>query len=117
MALGSKAGAVTKKTNQDVARDNSYRPDLLKRSEHDSERTGQRGRNMSRVVPLMANSDVESAVSVGKQLELESENQIKYRTCSWQKVNRMFLSIPGHHAEYSTLYFDIQTSPVARFWT
>lgn len=24
--------------------------------------------------------------SVGRQIELESENQIKYRTCSWEKV-------------------------------
>lgn len=116
MALGSKAGAVTNNLyDQDVAIDNSYHPDLLKRSEHDPERKGQRDRKMSRVVPLMADSDVESAVSVGKQLELESENQIKYRTCSWQKVNRMFLLIPGHHAEYSSLYFDIQTALVATF--
>lgn len=24
--------------------------------------------------------------SVGRQIEMESENTIKYRTCSWQKV-------------------------------
>jgi hypothetical protein len=24
--------------------------------------------------------------SVGRQIEMESENSIKYRTCSWQKV-------------------------------
>ena len=28
----------------------------------------------------------ESSVSVGKQMELESGNAIKYRTCSWYKV-------------------------------
>ena len=116
MALEGEAGAVTQKIDQDVSIDNSYHPDLLKRSVHDPERTGQRDRRMNRVVPSKADSDVESAVSVGKQLELESENQIKYRTCSWQKVNRMFPWIPGHHAECSSLHFDIQTSPVARVW-
>jgi len=28
----------------------------------------------------------ETSVSVGKQMELESGNSIKYRTCSWRKV-------------------------------
>ena len=28
----------------------------------------------------------EEDVGVGKQMELEAENAIKYRTCSWQKV-------------------------------
>lgn len=28
----------------------------------------------------------DTSVSVGKQMELESGNAIKYRTCSWQKV-------------------------------
>lgn len=98
MALGRKAGGVTKKSNHDVAVDNSYHPDLLKSSEYDPERTGGRDRKMSRVVApiLLPDSDVESALSVGKQLELEAENQIKYRTCSWQKVNKIFLSIPHH---------------------
>lgn len=25
-------------------------------------------------------------ISVGKQMEMEADNAIKYRTCSWQKV-------------------------------
>lgn len=28
----------------------------------------------------------EQSVSVGKQMEMEEGNAIKYRTCSWQKV-------------------------------
>lgn len=98
MALGRKPGGVTKKTNHDVAVDNSYHPDLLKRSEYDPKHTGEIDRKMGRVVApiLLPDSDVESALSVGKQLELEAENQIKYRTCSWQKVNQMFLSIFHH---------------------
>jgi len=30
--------------------------------------------------------DDSSGMSVGKQMELESANAIKYRTCTWQKV-------------------------------
>lgn len=30
--------------------------------------------------------------SVGRQIEMESENTIKYRTCSWQKVGRAIVS-------------------------
>lgn len=51
------------------------------------------GRRMSRIAkPVAANdhvplgSDTESTVSVGAQIEMEKENAIKYRTCSWQKV-------------------------------
>lgn len=29
--------------------------------------------------------------SVGRQIEMESENTIKYRTCSWQKVRLLSL--------------------------
>jgi hypothetical protein len=38
----------------------------------------------------VASSDTESenSVSVGKQLQMEAENAIKYRTCSWQKVSK-----------------------------
>lgn len=31
-------------------------------------------------------SDTDVSVSVGKQMEMEAGNAIKYRTCSWQKV-------------------------------
>ena len=59
------------------------------------------GRKMSRVGGVV--SDADSQLSVGKQLELESTNSIKYRTCSWQKV------IP---------YFTIKSSPFStRQWT
>ena len=44
------------------------------------------GRKMSRVGdPLTSDSD--SGLSVGKQMELEATNSIKYRTCSWPKVS------------------------------
>lgn len=58
---------------------------------YDVEKNGPRERKMSRVggpVPGAAgDSDTDSAMSVGKQLELEATNSIKYRTCSWPKVN------------------------------
>ncbi len=44
------------------------------------------GRKMSRIAGVMGESETDSQLSVGKQLELEATNSIKYRTCSWQKV-------------------------------
>jgi hypothetical protein len=35
---------------------------------------------------LHAGPRADDRASVEKQLELEAENAIKYRTCSWQKV-------------------------------
>lgn len=56
----------------------------------DPEKGDTKVRKMSRVggpIPGIAgDSDVDSTLSVGKQLELEQTNSIKYRTCSWQKT-------------------------------
>ena len=47
-------------------------------------------RRLSRV----AGDDNSSAtLSIGKQIELEADNAIKYRTCSWQKVNSIILRL------------------------
>lgn len=46
-------------------------------------------RKMSRVggpLATLGDSDEDSTISVGKQIELEQSSAIKYRTCSWQKV-------------------------------
>ena len=40
-------------------------------------------------------SDSDSTVSIGAQIELEKDNAIKYRTCSWQKVRILYPS-PVH---------------------
>ena len=49
------------------------------------------GRKMSRiggpVSGVTIDSDDEFRTSVDKQMRLEAGNAIKYRTCSWQKVN------------------------------
>jgi hypothetical protein len=44
----------------------------------------------------MGDSSTDVSVSIGKQMELEADNAIKYRTCSWQKVcyGPLFLPIP-----------------------
>ena len=35
---------------------------------------------------LTADDATDPSISIGKQMELESGNAIKYRTCSWKKV-------------------------------
>lgn len=35
-------------------------------------------------------SSTDNDVAIGKQMELEAGNAIKYRTCSWQKVRFLF---------------------------
>ena len=61
---------------------------------YDAESNGEKGgRKMSRVAGVMGGeSDRDSQLGVGKQLELEATNSIKYRTCSWQKVIEIFPS-------------------------
>ena len=44
----------------------------------------EKGRKMSRLGTL---TDDPEKKDVDKQIELEAGNAIKYRTCSWQKVN------------------------------
>jgi hypothetical protein len=39
----------------------------------------------------------DQSITVGKQMELEAENAIKYRTCSWQKVCTSFSRFEAQH--------------------
>jgi hypothetical protein len=63
-------------------------------SGYDPEKTGPRGMKMNRIDGSMTKSssqqgdlsDDSSGMSVGKQMEMEAGNAIKYRTCSWPKV-------------------------------
>ena len=59
---------------------------------YDAESNGNKGdRKTSRIAGVIGGeSEQDSQVGVGKQLELEATNSIKYRTCSWQKVTRSF---------------------------
>ena len=43
--------------------------------------------------PTSATVQSDSEESVGRQIELEAENSIKYRTCSWQKVGGRYSTI------------------------
>lgn len=54
---------------------------------YDPEVQDGKGRKMSRIGGAGIGSDSDSQLSVGKQVELEASNAIKYRTCSWQKVS------------------------------
>lgn len=68
---------------------------------YDIENNGPPGRKMSRVAGpvsggIVGDSDSDSALTIGKQLELEANNAIKYRSCSWKKVNRLsFCFLPA----------------------
>ena len=85
----------TKPAGWDHDRTSNTSPELSDKSEQDPKLKdfdveGQ-GRRDSRhhVTAIDGSSTTES---VGRQIEMESENTIKYRTCSWQKVrpNRAF---------------------------
>ena len=53
----------------------------------------------SRIAPVLPHlrgldfaSDESGSDILGKQIEMELDNAIKYRTCSWQKVSRVYSS-------------------------
>lgn len=84
MALGRKGRNVDNTTHE-------IDPNLPTKDEgpyYDPESNGEKGgRKMSRIAGVVGGeSDQDSQLGVGKQLELEATNSIKYRTCSWQKV-------------------------------
>jgi hypothetical protein len=91
MAGPNQSTAAPDPVGWDHDRDISSSPDLSDKSEepklkdYDIESHGRR-RSSQHVHALDSSSTTES---VGRQIELESENTIKYRTCSWQKVGFM----------------------------
>lgn len=90
MALGRK-GRKVDNTTHDID------PNSVTKEEgqyYDAENTEEKGgRKMNRIAGVMGGeSDQDSQLGVGKQLELEATNSIKYRTCSWQKVIRSISS-------------------------
>lgn len=50
---------------------------------YDSEAQDAKGRKMSRLGTL---TDDDEKLDIGRQIEMEADNAIKYRTCTWQKV-------------------------------
>lgn len=92
MALGRRSKVVDTSNTHDnplSEKDNAAR-DASGPFGSDPEKGEPKVRKMSRIggpIPgIVGDSDADSALSVGKQLELEQANSIKYRTCSWQKV-------------------------------
>jgi len=53
----------------------------------------------------------DSDVSIGKQMEMEAGNAIKYRTCSWQKVR---YSIPPRSIRNGTVTRFLRMSSMAQ---
>jgi hypothetical protein len=79
-------------SNQDGLRASDS--DEYNNEKYDAENNGRRnsttmvqGRKMSRIGPVTI-GPVQEVDSYGKLVEMEAENAIKYRTCSWQKVWR-----------------------------
>jgi hypothetical protein len=74
------------------------------KEEKDAEGRGSFSRKYSRIVPaasFAADCDSDKG-DIGRQIELEANAAIKYRTCSWQKVGFLLLSyaqeiVPRRH--------------------
>lgn len=101
MALGRKSKVVADDSNNTASLDEKREPHQDPALEtgvygYDVEKTEERGRKMSRLGGPSAigitDVDDDSVVSVGKQVEMESSNAIKYRTCSWQKTAALLFS-------------------------
>ena len=86
MAFGlGKSGRKVDNTNQDLDPNSSPNGSTGK-DYYDAEAQDNKGRKMSRIAaPGSLSGDTEK-IDVGKQMELEATNSIKYRTCSWPKV-------------------------------
>lgn len=73
--------------------------ELRGKNEKDAERLGSATRKYVRIGPAVsatADSDFDSDKDgVGRQIELEADAAIKYRTCSWQKVGPFFAPCEG----------------------
>jgi hypothetical protein len=82
MALGflSSREKADSADNSDSYFNNS--PDPTK-DKHDYDVEGAGGARRSSLLPQDSS---DASFDVGKQIELEAENSIKYRTCSWKKV-------------------------------
>ena len=101
--------SINEKKEQPFGAGGSFAP-----NEKDAERDGGRrnstllpdGRRKSRIGPppgqVMVDSDTDSQNDHGRLVEMEAENAIKYRTCSWQKVIN---SLPRLGSRFTLLGF------------
>ncbi len=80
----------------DSKRDPNSNPDLEAVGEKSNARYGRSKKSVgARIAPVLPHlggydfgSDDSGSDILGKQIELEAGNAIKYRTCSWQKVSQ-----------------------------
>jgi hypothetical protein len=78
--FGGKASptdATSQNSNEKVA--------LEKEKSYDAEAAGG-------ILPTSADTDSDASITIGRQIELEANNAIKYRTCSWQKTAALLFS-------------------------
>jgi hypothetical protein len=88
MALGfgsKKADTASVNPNATITTGEEYR-DPEKGSYDGSDKNGKGGRLGGPVRGDLVDSDGEASLDIDKQIALEADNDIKYRTCSWQKV-------------------------------
>ncbi len=98
----------SEKQNDGFGTAGSFQPNNEKEAE--SQRRGSTilpdGRKMSRIGPppgaLKAGSDTDSEDVHGRLVELEADNAIKYRTCSWQKVHTPTSFFAARSMPYAT---------------
>ena len=66
------------------------------------------GRKMSRIGPppgaLKVATDSDSVDEISRLVEMEAGNEIKYRTCTWQKVIARPI-LPSLVPQYSTIFW------------
>ena len=91
MALGSGDNDVSQSANNQTSLgDNGYYDGYGQDAEKGTGQARRASRKMSRIDTkpdgLTEDDATDPSVSVGKQMELEAGNAIKYRTCSWRKV-------------------------------
>jgi len=72
--LGKKKGDARSNTSSSDDANEKKDPESLGRIEAPSRRD------------MAGDDSSDSSITVGKQMEMEAENAIKYRTCSWPKV-------------------------------
>ncbi|KAL9127487.1 MAG: hypothetical protein Q9217_003643 [Psora testacea] len=96
MALGFGSRGRTVDNNTRDIDPNNASPDSSTLKEgsfgYDPESQDANGRKMSRIAAPGAITDVGEQLDVGKQMELEATNSIRYRTCSWQKTAALLFS-------------------------
>ncbi|ORY06494.1 transmembrane amino acid transporter protein-domain-containing protein [Clohesyomyces aquaticus] len=98
LGFGSKAEKVHSPSSSDLEKKSEI-PDQDVRQPYDAEEQGGRrhrrrhpGRRIDRDDDSSSDRDSLDGLTVGKQIEMEADNAIKYRTCSWPKTAALLFS-------------------------